>query len=273
MERVIPTTGDVPFAVFVDGASTPEALERALAEVRAATKGRVVCVLGCGDHDDPATCARLGEVATGGASVVYVTGAGREPVSATAADAVVEGLRRNGYHEARGRSPFRDDFVVVRERGVAVARAIEFAREWDGVVLVGDEGGLVDNDIERARAALDERAARPYDPWETPPERRLHRVTPERRDTIDRNVRFERLAETEGKILSRLVLRKGAVFEVNFGEPVDVVVYCEKGACNVVSFGPGNCDIAAGETLRGSVHTLYFQETGDELVLLILAHG
>lgn len=57
MERVLPTTGDVPFAVFVDGARTPEALERALAEVRAAAKGRVVCVLGCGAHDDPATCA------------------------------------------------------------------------------------------------------------------------------------------------------------------------------------------------------------------------
>lgn len=122
------------------------------------------------------------------------------------------------------------------------------------------------------RAAIDDRGRRPYDPRAPPPKRRLRRVEPEPGDFFSPSVLIERLDATVGTTLNRLVLREGETYEVNYGEPVDVVIHDEKGACNVVAFGAGNCDIAAGETVRGSADTLCFQQTGDELVLQLLAH-
>ncbi|MDO9021718.1 MAG: hypothetical protein Q7V43_32625 [Myxococcales bacterium] len=68
------------------------------------------------------------------------------------------------------------------------------------------------------------------------------------------------------------MLRGGETFEINYGEPPPCVIHCVKGACNVVDFSAGHCDVVAGETIAGQATSLYFQRTGDEVELLILTH-
>lgn len=267
MERVIPTTGSVSFEVFVDDAQTPDALSHALATTRTATKGSLVCVVGCAASLDVAASTRLAEVVTRHASIVYVTSDHpSESLAPQVARIMVDALRGRGFFDARGHTPYRDDYVVVPERRVAIARAIEFAREWHAILVAGGAPG----DREVARDALDERVLAAPEISREPP-RALHVVTPEPAVVPRSNLSFEVLDDAGPTRLSRLVLRHGETFEINYSDRTHAVIHCVRGACNVVSFDGGRCDVAAGQTLRGLAHTLYFQQTGDELDLLILS--
>lgn len=69
MERV---ESDYPFHVFIDYAHTDDALRRAIAAVRDATDGRVLCVFGAGGNRDRSKRPLLGRAA-GDADVAIVT--------------------------------------------------------------------------------------------------------------------------------------------------------------------------------------------------------
>jgi UDP-N-acetylmuramoyl-L-alanyl-D-glutamate--2,6-diaminopimelate ligase len=113
-----------PFAVIVDYAHKPVALETLLRTARDLTSGRVLCVFGCGGDRDREKRPQMGRIASQLADVVIVTTDNpRSEDPQAIIDAIVAGTV--GAVE------------VEPDRAIAIARAIESAREGDIVLIVG----------------------------------------------------------------------------------------------------------------------------------------
>ena len=113
-----------PFAVLVDYAHTPEALENVLAEARNLTNGRLLCVFGCGGDRDRAKRPLMGAVVTRLADRAIVTSDNPRSEDPTAIiDEILTGMD--------------GDEDVEPDRAAAIARAIEQADEGDVVVIAG----------------------------------------------------------------------------------------------------------------------------------------
>src|SRR5262249_54218944 len=116
-----------PFALVVDYAHTPDALERALAACREHTGGRVLLVFGAGGDRDRGKRPRIGAGAGKGADRAWVPNdsPGREDPTEIAA-AIVAGAPAAGL-------------VIELDRRAAIAAAIASAQPGD-VVLVAGKG-------------------------------------------------------------------------------------------------------------------------------------
>jgi UDP-N-acetylmuramoyl-L-alanyl-D-glutamate--2,6-diaminopimelate ligase len=113
-----------PFAVVVDYAHTPEALENVLAEARRLASGRLLCVFGCGGDRDRAKRPLMGEVVSRLADRAIVTSdnpRSEEP------EAIIEEIRAGMNGEE----------VVEPDRAAAIAFAVDEAGEGDVVVIAG----------------------------------------------------------------------------------------------------------------------------------------
>lgn len=125
LERCDATDDDV--AVLVDYAHTPDALARVLDAVRATSRGRLVCVFGCGGDRDPTKRRPMGEAVGARADVAIVTSDNpRSEPPALIAAAAAEGVR------AAGLEP-----LIEIDRAVAIAHAIASARPGDAIVILG----------------------------------------------------------------------------------------------------------------------------------------
>jgi UDP-N-acetylmuramoyl-L-alanyl-D-glutamate--2,6-diaminopimelate ligase len=139
-----------PFAVLVDYAHTPEALENVLAEARRLTGARLLCVFGCGGDRDRAKRPLMGEVVSRLADRAIVTSDNpRSEEPRAIIDEILAGM--DGEEE------------VEPDRAAAIARAIEEAEEGDVVVIAGKgheqgqefrDGTIPFDDREVARDAL-----------------------------------------------------------------------------------------------------------------------
>jgi UDP-N-acetylmuramoyl-L-alanyl-D-glutamate--2,6-diaminopimelate ligase len=117
-----------PFAVAVDYAHTPDALERALAACREHTTGRVLLVFGCGGDRDRAKRPLMGAAAARGADRAWVTNDNpRSEDPAAIAAAIVGGVPRDA--SAR--------FAVELDRRAAIAAALAEAKPGDLVLVAG----------------------------------------------------------------------------------------------------------------------------------------
>jgi UDP-N-acetylmuramoyl-L-alanyl-D-glutamate--2,6-diaminopimelate ligase len=113
-----------PFTVLVDYAHTPEALANVLAEARAITRNRLVCVFGCGGDRDRSKRPLMGEMATRLADRVVVTSdnpRSEDPL------AIIQDILVGA-----GANP-----DVEPDRAAAIALALEEAEEGDVVVIAG----------------------------------------------------------------------------------------------------------------------------------------
>lgn len=114
---------------FVDYAHTPDALERALATLRASTTGRVLCVFGCGGDRDPTKRAPMGRIAALLADWVVVTNDNpRSEDPEAIAREIVAGIVAapgNASHE------------VVLDRRDAIRRAASELRPGDALLVAG----------------------------------------------------------------------------------------------------------------------------------------
>ena len=125
--RSEPVDRGQPYAVLVDFAHTPDALEQTLAGARAmAGDGRVLVVFGCGGERDRAKRPLMGEVAARLADLAVLTSDNpRSEDPAAIIDEVRAGVRRT------------EALVVEPDRRTAIALALQQARPGDVVVLAG----------------------------------------------------------------------------------------------------------------------------------------
>ncbi len=115
---------DQPFAVLVDYAHTPEALENVLREARAITRGRLICVFGCGGDRDRGKRPQMGEIASRLADAVVVTS--DNPRTENPDDIIAEIL-----------SGIDREVEVDSDRTSAIERAVQLAEDGDAVVIAG----------------------------------------------------------------------------------------------------------------------------------------
>ncbi len=142
------------FAVIVDFAHKPDALESVLSTLRPLTEGRLIIVLGAGGDRDAGKRPLMGEIAARLADLLVVTDDNpRTEDPAEIRAAVLAGARGPGRTEEIG------------DRAAAIRSAIERARPGDVVIIAGKghETGqelagevLPFDDREQARAALAE---------------------------------------------------------------------------------------------------------------------
>ncbi|TCT24679.1 UDP-N-acetylmuramoylalanyl-D-glutamate--2,6-diaminopimelate ligase [Thermomonas haemolytica] len=114
--------------VVVDYAHTPDALEQALASLRAHAAGRLVCVFGCGGERDTGKRPQMAAIAERLADVVIVTD---DNPRGEDGDAIVADILA-GFLAPQA-------VVVQRDRATAIASAIAQAAPGD-VVLVAGKG-------------------------------------------------------------------------------------------------------------------------------------
>ena len=119
--------GGLPLVV-VDYAHTPDALEQALASLRAHTSNKLVCVFGCGGERDRGKRPQMAEVAERVADVVIVTDDNPRNEDG---DVIVADILE-GFVDAAG-------VTVQRDRDAAIRQAIAQAGP-DDVVLIAGKG-------------------------------------------------------------------------------------------------------------------------------------
>jgi UDP-N-acetylmuramoyl-L-alanyl-D-glutamate--2,6-diaminopimelate ligase len=151
---------DDDMAVVVDYAHTPDALDRVLGALDSLrSKGRLICVFGCGGDRDPSKRAPMGQAVAKWADVAVVTTDNpRSEDPAAIAQAILPGLASAA------------SVIVELDRARAIADAIARAAAGD-VVLIAGKGHetyqLVDgvsrhfDDREEAKRALAARRERP----------------------------------------------------------------------------------------------------------------
>ena len=120
-----------PFAVFVDIASTPVALENVLNALRPATTGKLWVVFGAAGGRDPARRDGMGAVAARLADRCVLTNEDpRDEDPDVIIDAIAQAILQSGRREG-------SDFVRRPKRREAVRYAFEHAEPGDTVLLAG----------------------------------------------------------------------------------------------------------------------------------------
>jgi UDP-N-acetylmuramoyl-L-alanyl-D-glutamate--2,6-diaminopimelate ligase len=149
LERV--TAADAPVFGVVDYAHKPDAVAAVLDALRPATRGRLLCVLGCGGDRDTGKRPLMGQAAARAADVLVVTDdnpRSEDPASIRAA--VLAGA-------AGVPAPERAEVVEVSGRAEAIAWAAKAAEPGDTVAVLG-KGHEPYQEVAGTVLAFDDRA-------------------------------------------------------------------------------------------------------------------
>lgn len=142
--EVVPTPTD--YTVLIDYAHTPDALENVLNTVRGFTKGRVICVFGCGGDRDRAKRPIMGAIGARLADIPVVTSDNpRTEDPAAIVEEVLAGFR-----------PTDPKPVVEVDRPTAIHKALSIAKAGDTVVLAG-KGHETYQEVNGVKRHMDER--------------------------------------------------------------------------------------------------------------------
>lgn len=126
-------------SVFVDYAHTPDALQKALASVKAFTKGRTLCVFGCGGDRDATKRPLMGKASLAADYVVVTSDNPRSEDPQAIIDDIVSGMGAS-----------KDRFTVNPDRRGAIACALEHAFAGDALLIAGkghEDYQLVGNEV------------------------------------------------------------------------------------------------------------------------------
>jgi UDP-N-acetylmuramoyl-L-alanyl-D-glutamate--2,6-diaminopimelate ligase len=113
-----------PFTVVVDYSHKPAALENVLRTARDLTRGRLICVFGCGGDRDRGKRPVMGRIAAELADAVVVTS---DNPRSEDPEAIVDEVLAGAGPEAE----------AILDRREAIARGLELARPGDVVVIAG----------------------------------------------------------------------------------------------------------------------------------------
>jgi len=124
--RFEPVDAGQDFAVLVDYAHTPDSLHNVLAAARSLTRGRLLCVFGCGGDRDRGKRPQMGEISARLADLTLVTSDNpRSEDPAAIVEEILAGIEDGSATEA------------IVERHAAIERAVALARAGDVVVIAG----------------------------------------------------------------------------------------------------------------------------------------
>lgn len=127
--RMEPVDAGQQFAVIVDYAHTPDALENVLEALRVSTKGRVMIVFGATGDRDKGKRPIMGEVVARLADKIYLT----DDETYTEDPAAIRQAVLRGITEAGG----ADKTEVIADREAAIKAAFAAAQPRDTVLLAG----------------------------------------------------------------------------------------------------------------------------------------
>ncbi len=123
--EVVPTDGD--YAILIDYAHTPDALENVLKTLKPVTRGRLIALFGCGGDRDRGKRPIMGEIAAKNADLCVVTS--DNPRTEDPEEIIREILA--------GMKNTRTPCKVICDRPAAIAWAIDNARSGDVILLAG----------------------------------------------------------------------------------------------------------------------------------------
>lgn len=113
--------------VMVDYAHSPASLEGILKAVKAYTKGKVICVFGCGGDRDKTKRPIMGEIAGKNAAYTVITSDNpRTEKPEEIVNEIEEGIKKT-----------KGKYIVIVDRKKAIEHAIKMARKNDIVVIAG----------------------------------------------------------------------------------------------------------------------------------------
>lgn len=118
---------DGDFAVYVDYAHTPDGLEKTLKCLKRITKGRLICVFGCGGNRDAVKREIMGEVSAKNADFTVITSDNprfEEPME------IIWQIEKGVLRHSK-------NYVIVEDRTEAVKYALAFAKKGDVVLIAG----------------------------------------------------------------------------------------------------------------------------------------
>lgn len=123
--EVIPTGKD--FTVICDYAHTPDAIENILSSVKGYTKGRLICLFGCGGNRDRTKRPKMAKAAAKYADMLIITSDNpRDEKPGDIINDILEGLNDANV-----------PYEVVEDRKEAIFFALKTAKKDDVIVLAG----------------------------------------------------------------------------------------------------------------------------------------
>ncbi|HEX9890184.1 MAG TPA: UDP-N-acetylmuramoyl-L-alanyl-D-glutamate--2,6-diaminopimelate ligase [Nitriliruptorales bacterium] len=148
--RLEPVDAGQPFAVLVDYAHTPDALDHVVRAARGIADGRTIVVVGCGGDRDTGKRPLMGAVAAQADVAVLTSDNPRSEDPQAILAAVAEGARR----AVDGGAPAAIRIEV--DRRAAIALALQEARPGDVVVVAG-KGHETGQELAEATVPFDDR--------------------------------------------------------------------------------------------------------------------
>jgi UDP-N-acetylmuramoyl-L-alanyl-D-glutamate--2,6-diaminopimelate ligase len=116
---------NLPYEIIIDYAHTPDGLENILKTAKEFTKGKLICVFGCGGDRDKVKRPQMGKISTEIADVSIITSdnpRSEEPMS------IIKDIEA-GLNT--------DNYVVIENRREAIKKAIDIANKNDVIVIAG----------------------------------------------------------------------------------------------------------------------------------------
>ena len=113
--------------VFVDYAHTPDGLKRSLEAVKSITKGKVICLFGCGGNRDFDKRSKMGEISGELADFTVITSDNpryEEPMS------IIKEIEDGVVSKTK-------EFIIIEKRSDAIGYALKIAKPSDSVLIAG----------------------------------------------------------------------------------------------------------------------------------------